>query len=160
VLHGSARLHQPNRKQAEDHPQQQADVDGPEGKGERAVLPGLARPQRAEAEEHQSNFQHATHTEQSRVGVDRRGIEPLHVIESHGRIDQESEQPGANEVLEANGHEVVGHLYAATQNVPLSFDLTNRMFSHASKPMSTGGTASRALNVAPSARTMLGVLEK
>ena len=69
ILDRRPRLHQSDGQHADQHHQRQADVDGPEGKPQRTVFPGLARSQGAQAEEHQAKTQHAVHPEKRRVRV-------------------------------------------------------------------------------------------
>jgi hypothetical protein len=60
-----------------------------------------------EAEEHQSDAEHAVDAEERGVAVDGRGVEALHVVEGDGRVDEEAEEAGADEVPEGDGDEEV-----------------------------------------------------
>jgi hypothetical protein len=105
VLYRRPSLEEPDRQQTEEHHQCQSYIDGPKRRRQRPIFPGRTWEKPAQAEQHQADPQHAIDPEQRRVGVHGRGVEPLRIVQGDGRIDQEAEQPGADEVPK-------GHPYA------------------------------------------------
>src|SRR3974390_1578003 len=63
VLDGGPGLHDADRQHADQDHQRETDVDGPEGEGQRGILPSHTRTQSAEAEQHEAETQHAVDTE-------------------------------------------------------------------------------------------------
>src|SRR6185295_11915588 len=57
---------------------------------------------RAQAEQHQTNSEHSIDAEQRGVSMYGSGVETLHVIERDGRIDEKSEQAGADKIPECD----------------------------------------------------------
>jgi len=56
--------------------------------------------QRLDGEQHEPHAEHAVDPEQCGVAVQRRGVEPLHVIQRDRGVDHEAEQTGADQVPE------------------------------------------------------------
>ena len=97
-------LQQANRQQAQQHHQTETDVDRPECEPERASFPFAVIAQPAQAKQHQPDAEHSVHAEQRGMPVHRRRVQPLHVVQRDGWVDEEPEQPGADEIPEADGH--------------------------------------------------------
>ena len=121
---------------------QKANASGP-------FFHALPRPQRAQAEEHQAEAEHAVHAEERRVAVHGGRVEALHVVERDGRIDQEAEEARADEIPEGHGDEEVDRPFVGRDPECCRRTGARRMFSQASKPISTSGTTSSALKTAP-----------
>ena len=117
--------------------------------------PGIRRSQ---AHQHQADAQHPVDAEQGSVGVNRRRVQALHVVEGDRRVNHEAEQPGPDHVPEGHGDEEVDR--------PLVLAHPGRRLRHAAglpapgKPTRISGTTSRALNTDPQARATVGVPEK
>ena len=67
MLHTGPGLQQPDRQEAEQHHQGQANIDGPEGKGQYWRLPDAVGSQPFETEEHEPDAEHAVHAKQRRM---------------------------------------------------------------------------------------------
>ena len=105
LLDAPAELNHADRQQGEQRHGRQADVECPEARLQQALIPRHIRPQAAQAEQHQTDAEEPIHAEQRGVAVQRRQVQPLHVIERQRRIDQEPEQPGANHIPESDRDE-------------------------------------------------------
>ena len=58
-------------------------------------------------EEHQGDGEDSVDAEQRRVGVQRRGVDPLRIVQDDRRVDEEAEDPRADHVPERHGDEEV-----------------------------------------------------
>ena len=90
---------------------------------------GLQHPQ---AKEREPEAEHSVDTEERGVAVDGRQVEALHVVEGDGRIDEEAEEAGSDQVPEGNRDEEVDGPFVVGDPRRFSVGCARRMFSHAS----------------------------
>src|SRR5690606_38430914 len=98
-------LYHTHRQQRHQSHARQADVEGPERGRQHALVPLLVRLQSAQTEQHEPDAEQAVYTEQRGMAVQWREIETLHVVERQRRVDEKTEQPGADQVPERDRRE-------------------------------------------------------
>src|SRR5262249_48053737 len=76
----------------------QPDVEAPERDGEQPLVPHGWVGEATQAEEHESQAQHAVYAKQGRMAMRGRRIQSLHVIERNRRVYQKAEEPGTNKI--------------------------------------------------------------
>ena len=72
-----------------------------------ALLPLAARVERPQAKQREAKTEHSIHAEQSGVAMDGSKVESLNVVKGDGRIDEEAEQSGSDQIPERNGDEEI-----------------------------------------------------
>ena len=98
-------LDQPERQQGRERHPRQPDVERPEADLGEPIRPSVVRDQVAQAEQRQADGEHPVDAHHRRVSVVRgqRGADL--VVGDDRQVDQEAEDPGAEEVPEADGDE-------------------------------------------------------
>ena len=102
-------LQDAGREQVQDDHQREADVESPEADPDEALhaCPRGIRGQRAKPEDDHRERQHAEHAEQRRMSVVRRQHRADLEVRHDREVDQEPQDPGADEVPDAHGHQEV-----------------------------------------------------
>src|SRR5262249_16212333 len=85
----------------------EAAVHCPESKLEQTLFPFGIGNEDTQADQHQSDSEHAVYAEQRRMTVKRGRVQSLHVIQGYRRIDHETEQAGSHHVPEGDSDEEV-----------------------------------------------------
>src|SRR5690606_11371011 len=100
MLHARPGLEYAHWEEAQERHQRQSPVDGPECEPDQPVLPDLVGRQASQDEKHQTDAQYSVNPEQGGVAMQRRGVQSLHVIKRDGRVYEEPEYAGADQVPE------------------------------------------------------------
>src|SRR3546814_8958229 len=96
---------QADRQKAGEHHQHQSGVEAPETHLHQAVVQAQVRANVAQHQKSEAQREEAVDAKQRRMGMDRRGVQPLQIEKRDRRVDQEAEYAGAQHVPEGHRDE-------------------------------------------------------